>query len=64
MEAMGKQGLLRLERGKEPGDQEYQTKYNGTATIEIVSPIAPYGVVTLEKLCVKETSMSHAAFIR
>ena len=41
LEAIGKQGLLRLERGKEPGDQEYQTKYNGTATIEIVSPIAP-----------------------
>ena len=50
LEAMGKQGLLRLERGKGPGDQDYQTKYNGTATIEIVSPIAPYGVVTLEKL--------------
>ena len=48
--AMGKQGLLRLERGKEAGDQDYQTKHNGTATIEIVSPIAPYGVVTLEKL--------------
>ncbi|MED5344362.1 MAG: hypothetical protein VX560_11585, partial [SAR324 cluster bacterium] len=50
LEAMGKQGLLRLERGKGPGDQDYQTRYNGTATIEIVSPIAPYGVVTLEKL--------------
>ena len=50
LEAMGKQGLLRLERGKWPGDQDYQTRYNGTATIEIVSPIAPYGVVTLEKL--------------
>ena len=39
LESMGKQGLLRLERGKEPGDQDYKTKYNGTATIEIVSPI-------------------------
>ena len=46
LEAMGKQGLLRLERGKGPGDQDYQTKYNGTATIEFVSPNAPYGVVT------------------
>ena len=43
LEAMGKQGLLRLERGKGPGYQDYQTRYNGTATIEIVSPIAPYG---------------------
>ena len=50
LEAMGKQGLLRLERGKGPGDQDYQTRSNGTATIEIVSPIASYGVVTLEKL--------------
>ena len=49
LEAMGKQGLLRLERGKEPDDKDYQTKYNGTATIEIVSPIARYGIVTLEK---------------
>ena len=24
LEALGKQGLLSLERGKEPGDQEYQ----------------------------------------
>ena len=50
LEAMRKQGLLRLERGKDPGDQDYQKKYTDTATIEIVSPIAPYGVVTLEKL--------------
>ena len=26
LEAMGKQGLLRLERGKGHGDQDYQTK--------------------------------------
>ena len=43
LEAMGKQVLLRLERGKGSGDQDYQTKYNGTATIEIVSPIALTG---------------------
>ena len=42
--------MLRLERGKGPGDQDYQTRYNGTATIEIVSTIEPYGVVPLEKL--------------
>ena len=41
LEAMGKQGLLRLERRKWSGDQDIQTKYNATTIIEIVCPIAP-----------------------
>ena len=45
---MGKQGLLRLERRKWSGDLDIQIKYNATTTIEIVNPIAHYGLVTLE----------------
>ena len=50
LQAVGKQGLIRLQSGKPLSDQDPQMQFYGTATIEVVCPIAPYGVVTLEKL--------------
>ncbi len=49
-EAVFRKGMVRVQTRRSFSDTEKETRFNGTATIDVSCVDAPYGVVTLEKL--------------